>query len=53
MKVNIYSKEPKKTKKIFCSTYMYDGIVTDGEYHNFDVPKDRLEMIVNVTTHNC
>ena len=26
---------------------MYDGVGTDKDNHEFDVPKDRLEMILN------
>ena len=32
---------------------MYDGVGTDKDNHDFDVPKDRLEMMPIVTTHNC
>ena len=41
MKINIYSKDPKKKQKekLFCSAYMCDGVVSDEDDNNFDVPK--------------
>ena len=45
----MYSKEPEKKEKekVFCSTYVYDGVVKNEDANGFDVPKYRLKMILN------
>ena len=37
MKINLYSIGSKQKEKVFCSAYIYDGVVSDEDNHNFDV----------------
>ena len=43
IKIKIY----KQKEKVLCSAYIYDGVVTDEDDHDFDVPKTRLQTVLD------
>ena len=42
MKIDVY----KLNGNVLCSANMYDGVVTDADENDFEVPKERLKSVL-------